>query len=312
MYQSNIAEQWFAIVNPISGNGKCSKQWNAVSTALNAANIDFQYQFTSQAGEAKILVQQALEKGYRKILCVGGDGNLHDVVNGLLTQSLVTSNEVLLAIIPLGTGNDFVRHYGISTNIKKAVAILKTGKIAKRDAGLATSYIAGKKHQEFFVNFCGVGFDAFVVERAAPMKPYGQLAYLLATLRWIFSYQKPTLKIMANGKTILTPCYLALAGIGEFSGGGMRLTPNADAADGLFQLTFAKNLSLWEIIPQIKMLYDGSIYHHPKVERILTDAVAIEVIESSNEVKMQADGDMLGCAPFQISILPQALTFLVP
>lgn len=311
MYSSNISEQWFAIVNPVSGNGKCRKKWNVVNECLSAENIAFQFQFTSYAGEARMIVQQAIAQGFRKIMCVGGDGNLHDVVNGLLAQSLVNTNDVLLAVIPLGTGNDFVRHYGISANIKKAVAIIKTGRSVKRDAGLATFFKSGRQHQEFFVNFCGVGFDAFVVERAATLKPYGQLAYLLATLRWIFSYQKPTLKIVANKKCVITTCYLALAGIGEYSGGGMRLTPHADAADGLFQLTLAKNLSLWEVLSQIKMLYDGSIYHHPKVEKILTNAVEMEVVEGNN-VKMQADGDVLGGPPFRISIIPQALTFLVP
>lgn len=306
------SNRWFAIVNPVSGNGKSGRKWGEVQQALLNAGIDFDFQLTTKPREAESIVQTAIQQGFRKIICVGGDGNMHDIANGLLTQNYVSSSDVTLAIIPLGTGNDFVKHYKIPAKISEAIELLKRENTVLHDAGKAISYENGKAKARYFINFCGVGFDAFVVERAAPLKPYGQIAYLLGTLRWMFPYKKPLLRITTAERVIETECYLALAGIGKYSGGGMMLTPGAIANDGKFFLTIAKNLSKIEVVLRLKMLYDGSIGTHPEVECFQTDSIRIEVLQEYFPVKMQADGDVLGVGPFDISIIPRALKVVVP
>jgi len=306
------SNRWFAIVNPVSGNGKSGRKWNEVRQELLNAKIDFEFEFTTKVREAESIVQATIQQGFRKIISVGGDGNLHDIANGLLSQSIVSSSEVTLAIISLGTGNDFVKHYKIPTKIQDAIGVIKKGNVVLHDAGKAISYEDGKANARYFINFCGVGFDAFVVERAAPLKPYGQIAYLLGTLRWMFPYKKPLLRITTAERVIETECYLVLAGIGKYSGGGMMLTPGAIANDGKFFLTIAKNLSKIEVVLRLKMLYDGSIGTHREVECFQTDIIRIEVLQEYFPVKMQADGDVLGIGPFDISIIPKALKIVVP
>ncbi len=308
----NNLNRWFAIVNPVSGNGKCKSKWAEVEAELNAADIEFDFRFTKTAKEAERIVHDVLAQGYRQIIAVGGDGNIHDIANGLLTQNIVPSNEVKLGIISLGTGNDFVKNYAIPTNIRQAVNLIKRGKSVLHDAGMASYFSAGEKQHRFFINFCGVGFDAYVVERAAPWKAYGQMAYLLATLRWMFPYKKPTLKIITKQQCFETPCYMALAGIGRFSGGGMLLTPGAKMNDGKFTVSIAKNISKIEVVLKIAMLYNGKFSEHPQVETIETSDLKIEATAFTFPVKMQADGDMLGEGPFELSVIPGALKVIVP
>jgi diacylglycerol kinase family enzyme len=190
--------------------------------------------------------------------------------------------------------------------------VIKNERTTLHDAGIATSFENGVQQHRYFINFCGVGFDAFVVERAAPWKPYGQIAYLLGTMRWLFAYKKPTLKITTNNYTVETVSYLSLAGIGKYSGGGMMLTPCAEANDGFFSFTLAKNLSKAEVIFRIKMMYDGSICKHREVDCSKTTTVSINVVNEFYPVRMQADGDVLGTNPFTMTILPQALCVVVP
>jgi len=115
---------WFLIVNPTSGNGKSKKNWRKISDELKKQNIIFSFAFTEYSKHEEILVENAIKKGFTKIISVGGDGTLHHVVNGIMKQKLVETNSIQLAVIPIGTGNDWVKTYNIGTKIEKSIAII--------------------------------------------------------------------------------------------------------------------------------------------------------------------------------------------
>ena len=108
---------WFVIVNPVAGNSKFNKYWSDIQQELKFNNITYEYTKTEYSNHEKIIVKQAINKGYKKIISVGGDGTLHHVINGIMTQNTIKPEEITIAVIPLGTGNDWIKTYNIPKNI---------------------------------------------------------------------------------------------------------------------------------------------------------------------------------------------------
>jgi diacylglycerol kinase family enzyme len=129
-------EKWFLIVNPTSGSFSGKRKWRKIAAEFEAQKVLFDFEFTTKPQHEQDLVLEALENGYRKFVSVGGDGTLHHIVNGLMEQKLVSNEELKMAVIPLGTGNDWVKTYQIPKNIKKAVAIIKAEHTVLQDIGV--------------------------------------------------------------------------------------------------------------------------------------------------------------------------------
>jgi diacylglycerol kinase (ATP) len=310
--EKTARQHWFIIANPVSGNGTVHRKWSKVQAALNNAHIPYEFELTTKAGDGRHMAIQAIQKGYRKIICVGGDGNMHDVANGILNQTIVPATDISLAIISLGTGNDWIRTFHMPHTIDGAVAVIKRGNTTLQDVGLVHCYDKGLALKRYFINFAGCGFDSYVVERTAELKKFGTVAYLLGMLRWLVSFQKPKLKITANGQSAIVKAYMTIAGIGKYCGGGMQLTPGAVPDDGLFHVTIAKDISKLEVLRRIKMLYDGSLPKHKDVWTFTTSSLKIEVVQSAAVVKMQTDGDLAGEGPFELNVVHKALRVVIP
>jgi diacylglycerol kinase (ATP) len=304
--------KWFVIVNPASGFGKLHKKWYDICEELKSEDIPFDYEFTLPYEKGDVIARKAIANGYRKIICVGGDGHLHDIVNGIMTQTNAPSTDITIAMISQGTGNDWIKTNGMPKNYKKAIAVIKQGKTYIQNAGLAESYRDGQPVKKYFHNFAGVGFDAYVVQNALNSKGYGQVAYLMVMLRCLFTYQKPVLRITLDNSVIETTTYLTLSGLGKYGGGGMKLTPNAQPDGDSFNVSVAKDFSKWDVFRYIGKLYDGSFIHLDKAETHMSKHIRIEVVSSKEEVYMEADGDMMGTGPFEISLVPHALKVVIP
>jgi YegS/Rv2252/BmrU family lipid kinase len=306
------SKKWFVIVNPVSGFGKVREKWREISQELTKQGIPFEFEFTTADCKGDGLAQKVIAKGYTKLICVGGDGHLHDIVNGIMTQTTIPSTDVTLAMISQGTGNDWIKTNGIPKNFKKAITVIKQGKTYIQNVGLAESYRNGQPITRYFHNFAGVGFDAYVVQNALSSKGYGQIAYLLVMLRSLFSYQKPILRITLDDRVIETLTYLTLSGLGKYGGGGMKLTPNAQPDGDAFNVSVAKDFSKMDVFRYIGKLYDGSFIHLDKAESHMSKHIRIEVVSSVEEVYMEADGDVMGTGPFEISLVPHALRVVIP
>ena len=304
--------KWFVIVNPVSGFGKAGKQWTAIATELRVQGIEFEHEFTTAERRGDTVAQAAIERGERQLICVGGDGHLHDMVNGIMTQSLVPSAAITLGMISMGTGNDWIKSYAVPAHYPQAIATIVAAKTLLQHVGVAKSIKDGKPSTRYFHNFAGVGFDAYVVARTASFKSYGQIAYLLGMLRCLFSYQLPLLRITIDGTVVDSRTYLVLGGIGKYAGGGMKLCPGAEPdGEGLW-VSLAKDFTKPEVFRHILKLYNGLYIHLPKVAVYKNvKEISIEVLNAPDEVYMEADGDMLGTGPFHISFLPKALRVVV-
>ncbi len=301
-----MSNSWFIIANPIAGNRKFSIQWKEIQQLLNNKNIDYSFAFTQFSKHEIELAQNAIQQGFRKIISIGGDGTLHHVVNGIMTQRYVKTSDITIGVIPLGTGNDWIKTYNIPINVEKAIEIIHHKKTILQDIGVIETE---NKSISYFNNVAGLGYDGYIVHKLKTLKHFGSIAYLLSGLAGLFFYKKAIFKINFNNKIIETTCLMTLIGICKFSGGGMQFTKNVNTADGLFDVTIAKNLNIFDLIFNIKKLYNGNIVHHKKVETYKTKQISI--IPEASKPFIQADGELIGAGKVTVTIIEKAINFVI-
>ena len=300
---------WFLIVNPTSGNGKSKKSWQHISTLLTNQSIRFSFAFTEYSKHESVLVQNAIKNGFTKIISVGGDGTLHHIVNGIMSQNVVETNTIQLAVIPIGTGNDWVKTYNISAKIEKSILNIKKGKSILQDIGKLQTE---NNTCTYFNNVAGIGYDGYVVNKLKKLKRFGGIAYLLSGLSGLLFYKKSEFTIEINNQILKEKCLMTIFGICKFSGGGMQFTKDVNPSDGLFDITIAKNLTLLDLVLNLPKLYNGNIVHHKKVTTYKTTTIKVTPNSSSEKPFIQADGELIDLGSVHVSIIKNAIQFLVP
>jgi YegS/Rv2252/BmrU family lipid kinase len=300
-------KKWFVIINPTSGNGSAKKNWPKIKDLLHHYNFDFDFGFTKHSNHSSELLQSAINKNIKNIISVGGDGTLHNIINGIMTQNKVVSTEICVGVIPIGTGNDWVKTHGIPNNIENAIKIIKNGKIKQQDIG-KIEFINEAKNPVYFNNLAGVGFDGFVVSKVEKYKRFGALAYLIGTLFGLSSFKNFESKTIINSKTVNSKSLMVLVGLCNYSGGGMQLTKNPNPFDGLFDVRIAKDFSKADVIKNVSKLFNGTIVNFKKIETHKASSVEITTTEN-NLPYIQADGELIGKGGFKATVLPKSFSF---
>lgn len=302
------SKTWFVIINPTSGNGKAKSLWPKIKQLLNEHDFEFVFEFTKSSIHTVDLVHKAVNQGFERFICVGGDGTIHNTVNGIMSQTKVPSSSIKVGVIPIGTGNDWVKTYHIPKDIKKAIRIIKKGIIRQQDVGKIELLDAQEQHV-YFNNLAGVGFDGYVVSKVAKYKHFGALAYLIGALWGMFSFSNFRAEVFLGSDKIKTRSLMVLIGLCKYSGGGMQLTKFMDPADGLFDISIAKNFSKLDILLNMSKLFNGSIVKHTNVETYNTSIITVYCQDTLNMPFIQADGELIGTGNFKVSIIPQAFSF---
>jgi YegS/Rv2252/BmrU family lipid kinase len=264
------SRNWFVIINPTSGNGSGKRKWPVIEQLLNSNGFEYRHSFTEYAGHASYLVKNAVENGIRNIMCVGGDGTLHNVLNGIMKQSAVSSEQVRVGAIPVGTGNDWVRSMGISSDIRSAVLTVMSGRYKTQDIG-KISMADSSNDPVYFMNISGLGFDGYVVSKIERYKRLGPLAYFVGALAGILTFRNFMVTINMNSTTIQERVLMVMIGLGRFSGGGMQLTKDPDPFDGYFDVSVAYDFTAWDVIKNIGNLFNGKIVNFKKVNTYKTN-----------------------------------------
>ncbi|MDC0869974.1 diacylglycerol kinase family lipid kinase [Flavobacteriaceae bacterium] len=300
-----MLNSFFIVVNPHSGNSNFKKSWETITYILKLKNINFSYSFTEYRKHEVILVGKAIEQGYRNIISVGGDGTLHHVINGIMKQRYIKTSKIKLGVIPLGTGNDWIRTYNIPNSIEKSINIILNNTTVLQDIGCLT-LLNGKK--EYFNNLAGTGFDGYVVRNLNYLKKIGSLAFVVSGLYSLFSYKKTKYRIIINNKTINKQCLMILFGICKYSGGGLRVTKDPNPKDGLLDITIVENISFFYLLFNIPKLYNGDIIHHRKVTNYKTKE--LKILDNYNST-IEADGEIIGNGSLNVTIKQNAILFLI-
>jgi diacylglycerol kinase (ATP) len=293
------------IVNPVAGAGKSARRWLDVSDRLKSRDFPFEHRFTEAPGHAVELAMEAYADSCETVVAVGGDGTVHEVVNGLHNAGGL--DDITLGIIGTGTGGDYLRGLGMSRNYDDACSRLISAQSRRVDLGLVEY---GKNGRRCFINFAGIGFAAAVARAAnGRFKVFGAtFSYLLGLLSTFAVYRNRPVSMKFDGEAEERKVCTVIAGIGRYGGGGMMTTPDAELDDGLFDVLVVGDLGKLELLRALPTIYKGTHLSHPKVT---VKRVRRLEVTSGSFISLQADGELLGETPVVFSILPGALRLAV-
>ena len=312
METENLANVWLVIVNPKAGSGKGLKDWPVISNQMYNSNLSFTCVFTEHKYHAVELTVKAVNDGFRNIVAVGGDGTIHEVVNGIFIQKKVPTTDISLAVIPTGTGNDWIRMFGISKTYSEAVRSLVEKKTVLQDVGKVSYYQTRVNHIRYMANVSGLGYDAVVNLKYNKMKDngrYGKWLYLLCALQTFLGCRSKRFSIKADGRDFYKGLVFSGAvGIGKYNGGGMQQTPYALFDDGLMDMTVIRKMSKSKIMRKFKCLYSGNIYAVPGVMHLQAKKIEIETWPES---RIEIDGEAVGNSPFCFELVPHGIRVVV-
>ncbi|MBN1950088.1 MAG: diacylglycerol kinase family lipid kinase [Bacteroidales bacterium] len=309
---SNLRSDWLVIVNPNAGSGKGAKDWKEIENLLEKYGIPYRPVFTCNRHNAILITRRGVEDGYRKIIAVGGDGTMNEVVNGCFRQKACPTIDLKIAMITVGTGNDWGRMFEIPLNYEKAIQLIAANKTVAQDTGEVFYYEGTRRLKRFFINIAGLGFDAIVCRNTNIQKDKGKSGkaiYFWTLLKSLLGYSYTSTEIDIDGKVLRNEVFTMSLGIGRYSGGGMLQTPHAVIDDGLFDITVIKRMRKGEVIRSLKKLYDGTILEHPKIEGFKGKVIAID---SDPLIHLEADGESLGHSPIEFRIIPQSINVIIP
>ena len=298
---------WFVIVNPTSGNGSGQKKWSKIQELLKTYGFNFQYAFTEFDKHSGLIVKNAIKKGFVNIISIGGDGTLHNIVNGIMQQSEAPTANINIGVIPIGTGNDWIKTHHIPKDIEKAIQIIINGNTKIQDVG-RIDFINQNKNPVYFINLAGVGFDGYVVNNIEKYKRFGTMSYLLGALFGLLSFENFHSKVLFNSRNISGKTLMVLIGLCKYSGGGMQLTKMPNPFDGLFDICIAKDFSKFEVVKNITKLFNGKIVNYKKVETQKTTEITIEINEEQLPF-IQADGELIGKGNIKVSLISKSFSF---
>ena len=300
-------QTWFVIINPTSGNGSSQRKWPKIQQLLLDYGFVFEFEFTKHPAHSIELLHESVNQGVSKIICVGGDGTIHNIVNGIMAQNVFQTSKINLGVIPIGTGNDWVKTYGISLDIEKAIQCIKNGDLKHQDVG-KIELTNQEREPIYFNNLAGVGFDGYVVSKVQKYKKLGALAYIFGALMGMLSAKNFQSKTTFNSEVYSKKTLMILIGLCQYSGGGMQLTKEPNPSDGYFDISIAENFKGFDILKNLFALFSGKITNSKKIITAKTNQIKIEVIDKTLPF-IQADGELIGQGDFKCSIIPKALSF---
>lgn len=249
------------ILNPASSGGRASRLLRTVESTLSAEGVAFDVEVTRGPGHATELAQEAVDVGREVIVAVGGDGTIHEIAQGMLGPPpgdgpRPSESVPALAVVPVGTGNDFFRMVGAPRKPRKALEVALRGRRSHFDVGLAR----WEGGWSYFVNLLGVGVDVEVLRRRKAFKRLpGLPQYLAALISAVLRFQPFPIRVrLESMEEIRAPMHLAAVTVGPSAGGGFLLNPGATPDDGLLDLCLVEALSYPEIARYIPRVIRGT------------------------------------------------------
>ena len=289
---------------------------NRLKKKLPALHSFFEVRFPGQVEiqctlrhwHAAELAKITSEEGCDYLISAGGDGTLHEVINGLLLSEVPPDRRPAVGLLPLGSANDFARTAGISSSSEDLAKWISNRTIQKIDAGMIRLDATGE--MRYFINVAGLGLGAEVVQLMNRKEPFlgAALHYYYGIFRGFLQYRKKEVVCRGNAWEWKGRMLQMAVGNGRYFGNGICIVPQAALADGTLGVSIFGDLSLWDYMKNIQNLKKGNFIEHPGV-----------IYRNSNELFLkgdgcgiEADGEFLGSLPATVSVIPSALSFLMP
>ena len=307
----------YCIVNPLAGGGKCGAAWRQILPDLIKRQPDLFWEYTEGAGTAGRQVGEAvLQRGAEAVVVFGGDGSLHDVINGIIRDDRLIRDDLILAFHPAGSACDLARTlYG-----KKHSALpdlLQSGVIRRVDVGRCT--FRGREDMprvSYFLNSfdAGAGADTCVrvnagAGRAKRWLRNGRLAFMLNAFCVLMGFSYTDAEIIADEKGFSGRYIIIGVGNGRYIGGGMLLFPQASLDDGWLDLLLIEERSRKDILRLLPTVYRGGFFQACGVHAMKCKQV---LLRTKRPIAIELDGEVPGYTEAQVHVLPRLLPLLFP
>jgi len=312
------------LANGAAGRGHNQRRMTRVERVC--AELGVELVRTCSAEQTRRQARRAAQQGYARVIAAGGDGTAHWVINGL------AGTGAALGIIPLGSGNDMARNLGLPLEVEAATRAALTGTVRRADLGLLKVQgprVPGSQGpsvalasggpldpwtlgplDRLFGCIASFGLDSHANRIAnRHQRLHGTLIYVYALLRSLVEYRVPQVTIRGDMGEFSGPMILVAAANAPSYGGGMRLAPRAEMADGMLDLCMVGNMSRLKLLRCFPEVYFGTHLRHGEITCLRTARFRLE---ADRPLEVFADGEYLGLTPAEVEVLPGALAFVAP
>jgi YegS/Rv2252/BmrU family lipid kinase len=296
------------LVNPAAANGSTGRRWPEIARQAAAVGLEGEALLSARRGHLGELARDAVGRGAKLLVIVGGDGSVHEVVNGL--DGLGEAPPV--AVIPRGTGGDFVRTFEIPHDVAEAARIALTGETVAVDLGRVTYRAwSGEEESALFANVASAGMSGAIAQRANDTsKALGARAsYLWATFAVFAGWSAVETRLTVDDETRSGPMFDVVVANGRYFGGGMKMCPEALPSDGLLDVVTIGDVTKRDLVLTMPRIYRGTHLPHPKAEALRGRIVTVETHEP---LPVELDGEQPGTTPATFEVLAGALRLRVP
>ena len=300
-----MSDTFLAVVNPAAGGGRCRKLVAPALDRLRSGGIALEIAETNAPGHASQIVRQALARGFRKFIAVGGDGTSYEIVNGLFPQD-DSRQRPTLAFLPLGTGNSFLREF-TERGVEHAIEALLARRSQPCDV-LRMRHAEGVIH---YINLLSMGFAADVAAlRARRFRSWGELGYQSSILISLLRLQRRPFPLRVDNEAEMDrrPCLFLTFNNSKFTGGTMMIAPQAEVNDGFIEYVRWGPIGRFGLIRNLPTLYDGTHIQHPLAER--RSAKQIDFYLDA-PVDVMVDGEVLSLQCKTLDVLPSVIDVVV-
>jgi diacylglycerol kinase (ATP) len=296
------------IANPRAGGGRVDKALPEVQRVLENGGLAYRIVRTTHPGHATEAARQALRSGERYLVAAGGDGTVHEVVNGMIEDGRPVAADAVLGVVAAGSGCDFVRSFGLPGDAVQAAGHLAGDRVRPIDVGSVT-YTDGQGTQtRYFVNIAEAGLGGAVVARAAGLGRFlGGARYAAGFWLTLPRFRPATVRLDADGHSHAWRAHNVVVANCRFYGGGMQISPKSDPCDCLLDvlvMTGPKSDS-FTTLPKV---YKGAHLPHRNIAELRAGQLRLE---TDQPFPVEADGELLGSTPASFGIIPSALRLKV-
>lgn len=294
------------IYNPKAAAGKTRQQLALATKKLTEFGVSYKMFETEYFGHAIGLAEELAKDGFR-IIGAGGDGTCNEVLNGVIKSQ----SKVLLAFIPMGTGNDIPGAIGYKPDVKRACEIIAQGTCGMADLGKSTN---SSSDVRYFLGIGSQGFDAEVTKRTneGSKRLPGTWNYINSVMKTVFGFKKREVRLNLDSQTFEGECNLVAVGNGPTYGGWMYMCPRASVDDGFFHISMV-NMGKIELLRKFNTMYSRTLHPDPHIDEFVSKKVQIEMLHSEDEAYIgQVDGEIIGNLPITYECLADGYEFIKP
>jgi len=288
------------IINPKSGKGITNSKLNIIKNKVLTKIDNFDYIITKSKDDIIFQTRRALEEGAEQIIAVGGDGTIHQVVNGFFNDKKLINPKASLMVTNEGTGSDFYKTVSSNNNWYN---LLTSSQIKEVDLGMITF---DNNYHEYFINMASFGISATIVNKKEELPSWipSKLNYIIPTLQSFTSLRSYNVNITTQEQKITQDILGVFVCKGLYAGGGMKFGSNAHVNDGLFDITILKEMPRLDLIKNFSKIYNGIPKSNEQIIRLKTKTLSIQ---SGDTIPSEVDGESFNKSNLQINCQDKAL-----